>query len=301
MSVVAAPAVTMRDRFAQVVEDLVEQDPRLAVVLADIGTDRLARAAARFPERVVNVGIREQLLIGAAAGMALTGLRPVVHTYAPFLVERPFEQVKLDLGHQDVGAILVSVGASYDWAQGGRTHQAPEDVALVSTLPGWTIDVPGHPDEVEQRLRDAAGRDDRVYIRLSEQQNAGFTAADGRVTVVRAGAAATVLAIGPTLDPALAATEGLDVAVAYASTVRPLDAAGLRAAVATQDVVLVEPYLAGTSTAAVARALADRPQRLLALGVGDTEHRHYGSRWQHDAAHGLDATGIRRSIQRFLG
>jgi transketolase len=300
VSVAALTSPALRDRFAQVVGELLDSDPRVAVVLADIGADRLRRAARRHPKRVLNVGIREQLLIGVTAGLAAAGLRPVAHTYAPFLVERPFEQLKLDLGHQDLGAILVSVGASYDWAEGGRTHQAPEDVALVASLPGWTIHVPGHADELEPLLREAARGDDRVYIRLSEQRNRSPVAADGRLTVVRGGGRAAVVAVGPTLDPVLEATGDLDVTVAYASTVRPLDADGLRAVAEPPDVVLVEPYLAGTSSATVVEALIDRPHRVLALGVANVEHRRYGSRTEHDAAHGLDAAGIRRSIERFL-
>jgi transketolase len=113
-------------------------------------------------------------------------------------------------------------------------------------------------------------------------------------------AAPVVVAVGPTLDQALAATGDLDVTVAYLATVRPFDAAGLRAVVRGSDVVLVEPYLAGTSAAEVAAALVDRPHRLLALGVANAELRRYGTGREHRAAHGLDAIGIRRSVLEFL-
>ena len=82
---------------------------------------------------MINVGIREQAMIGIAGGLALAGYRPVAHTYAPFLVERPFEQIKVGLEHQDVGAVLVSIGGSYDDLPRGRTHQSPGDVALLDT------------------------------------------------------------------------------------------------------------------------------------------------------------------------
>ena len=139
--------MSMRQRFNTVTTSLLDTDPRAALVLADIG-------AANFEpsDRVVNVGIREQAMIGAAAGLALSGLRPIAHSYTPFLIERAFEQIKLDFGHQRLGAVLVSIGGSFDAAREGRTHQAPGDVALISTLPGWTVHVPGHPDEVEAML-----------------------------------------------------------------------------------------------------------------------------------------------------
>ncbi|MFJ7152525.1 transketolase family protein [Streptomyces sp. NPDC100445] len=296
---------TMRDRFAPVVSRLLDEDPRVAVVLAEIGADGFREAGRRHPDRVINVGIREQLLIGAAAGLALTGLRPVVHTFASFLVERPFEQVKLDLGHQDAGAVLVSAAASFDWPAGGFTHMAPGDVALLDTLDGWTVHVPGHPDEAETLLRHAvAAGDDKVYVRLSAQSNRRASAVDGRhFRTVREGRAGVVVAVGPLLDAALAATEGLDVTVLHATTVRPFDTAGLRRATeaAGTDVVLVEPYLAGTSTAAVSEALADVPHRVLGLGVGRRELRRYGTVEEHVAAHGLDPAGLRRRITAYLG
>jgi len=290
----------MRERFVEVTEQLLKDEPRTALVLADISAARFTDAQSRHPDRVVNVGIREQLMLSTAGGLALTGLRPIAHTYAPFMVERGFEQVKLDFGHQGVGAVLVTVGASYDWTEGGRTHHAPGDVALLDTLSEWRVHVPGHPDEVERALRDAVLTDEPVYIRLSTRGNRSAYPRDG-LTVLRRGAspqAPLVLAVGPMLDPVLAATAGLDLTVAYTSTVRPLDTAAVRSLAGT-DVVLVEPYLAGTSSRLVSEALRDRPHRLLALGVGREEPRRYGTPEEHDAVHGLDPIGLRSAVVEF--
>jgi transketolase len=110
-----------------------------------------------------------------------------------------------------------------------------------------------------------------------------------------------VLAVGPLADPVLDATLGLDVTVLYAATIRPLDAATLRDTLRTPAVVLVEPYLAGTSVPAVSGALRDIPHRLLGLGVGRAELRRYGTPAEHQAAHGLDSRSLRGAITGFLG
>jgi transketolase len=309
----------MRTAFSEAASALLDEDPLAAVVLAEISADLFAKAAARHPERVLNVGIREQLMVSVAGGLALAGLRPIVHTYAPFLVERAFEQVKLDLAHQGGRAVLVSVGASYDAARAGRTHQAPEDVALMDALPGFAVQVPGHPDEVRGLLRGAFGvLDSRsTYLRLSSESNRSALPVWPGLQVVRSGREAVVVAVGPMLSPVLDAVGDLDVTVAYATTVRPFDGEGLRALVSasasgtgtvsgtasasgTGTVVLVEPYLAGTSAHAVSEALAGRPHRLLSLGVPRAELRRYGTPADHAARYGLDAAGIRRSVTGFL-
>jgi transketolase len=289
----------MREAFIREATALLDDDPRTALVLADISASEFEPAARSHPDRVLNVGIREQLMIGVAGGLALTGLRPIAHSYAAFLVDRTYEQIKLDINHQGTGAILVSVGASYDSARSGRTHHAPGDVALFDTLDGWTVHVPGHPDEVAPLLRAAAPHDGRVYIRLSIEENA-VPHRSQQLEVLRRGAKAAVIAVGPVLDRVLAATEGLDVSVAYTNTPRPLDTAGLRA-LGHDAVVLVEPYLAGTSAPAVASALIDVRHRLLALGVGPGDPRRYGDATDHAALHGLDPAGLRRAISAFVG
>jgi transketolase len=291
----------VRETFVATTSALLDEDPRTAVVLADISTDAFRPAQRKHPDRVLNVGIREQLMAGVAGGLALTGLRPFVHSYAPFVIDRAYEQIKLDFGHQDTGAVLVSIGASYDASAEGYTHQSPGDVALLDTLEGWTVHVPGHPDEVAAVLRAAATNDDRVYVRLSTQQNSQGYAPTTDLQVMRRGwaGAPVVLAVGPMLDPVLDATRDLDVTVAYTMTPRPLDGRGLRELV-SREVVVVEPYLAGTSSRLVAAALSDVPHRELHLGVGRAEQRRYGTPADHARWHGLDPAGLRESITGFL-
>jgi transketolase len=277
----------------------------VALVLAEIGVAMFAESGAvsRHPGRVVNVGIREQLMVSVAAGMALEGFRPIVHTYAPFLVERPFEQLKLDFPHQGVAGVFVSVGASVDAAAAGKSHQAPEDVAVVSSLPGLTVAIPGHPEETASLLRWAVAAEGSTYLRLSEQANDEAVGAGPiGIGVVRRGSAGapTVLAVGPMLDTVREAVADLDATVLYSNVPHPLDGPALAEETSGTEVLVVEPYLEGTSAHAVSHALAARPHRLRCIGFPRTEHRRYGRPEEHLAAHGLDVAGVRRRISSFL-
>ena len=183
---------------------------------------------------------------------------------------------------------------------------SPGDVALLDTLGGWTVHVPGHPDEVAPLLRAAAGHDDPVYLRLSTQpQRPAY--ATGRAPAARslrrrrAGRAGGGRGRADARPGAARRSAGLDVTVAYTHTPRPFDAAGLRALRPARDVILVEPYLAGTSSAVVAEALRGRTRTgCWRLGVGRTDLRRYGSPADHARWHGLDAAGLRASISGFL-
>ena len=299
---------TMRKRFTAVTTDLLAEHPRLAVVLADISADGFQAGRDPLPgpgDQRGDPGATADQRGGRAVPDRDAADRAHLRR---FLVERPFEQIKLDLNHQDAeaGAVLVSSGASYDYSEYGRTHQSPGDVALLDTLPGWTVHVPGHPDEAERQIRAAARGNGLVYLRLSTEANTVpldsslLDGEPGRLTVLRRGSRGTVLVVGPLADAVVDATLGLDVTVLYAATIRPLDVATLRDSLQAPDVVLVEPYLAGTSVPAVAEALRDLPHRILGLGVGRHELRRYGTPAEHQAAHGLDPRSLRAEITSFL-
>ena len=170
----------------------------------------------------------------------------------------------------------------------------------MSTLPGWTIHVPGHADEAEIALRHAHRSGASHYIRLTNDSNAAPVLEPTKLTTLRRGSdsAPTVLAIGPMADAVVAATVDLDVTVLYTSVVRPIDARSLSAAVIGETIAIVEPTLAGTTVGEVAAALNHRPMRIVGIGVQDPELMHYGSPDELRAAHGLDVAGIRRQIER---
>lgn len=290
-----------REQFASTAVDLVDAHVDTAIVYAEIAGQYLNDARRRHPHRVINVGIREQLMVNVGAGLSLAGVFPIVHTFAPFLVERAYEQIKLGFAHQDTDGMLVSTGGSVDMAVAGRTHQSTADVSLMGAVPGFAVHVPGTAAEVDQFIRHGHATRGRSYVRVTAQQNSrSFDVGDGRLHRVRNGTGdLVVVAVGPVLDAVLAATQGLDATVCYTATVRPFDDDGLRAAlgVTAPDVVLVEPYLAGTSAHQVSSALDHRPHRLLSLGFGVEEIRQYGTAAQHLSAAGLDAVGLARSIR----
>ncbi|HEU0193173.1 MAG TPA: hypothetical protein VFQ71_03185, partial [Gaiellales bacterium] len=126
---------TMRSQAAGTVAALFADDDRIAVVLSEISVEYFAPAFTHDPRRIVNVGIMEATMVGVAAGFAMEGFHPVAHTISPFLTERALEQVKLDLGNQELGATLIGTGGSFDYGVEGTTHHAPGDVQAMLTIP----------------------------------------------------------------------------------------------------------------------------------------------------------------------
>jgi transketolase len=294
--------LSMRDQAAATVVALMDEDPRVALVLAEISLERFEQALRSHPERAFNVGIMEQTMVGVAAGLALEGHLPIAHSITPFLVERAFEQIKLDFGNQELSGILIGAGGSYDYSTEGTTHHSPADVQVMLAVPGIAVHVPGAGEELDTLVRDAHRRGGLTYVRTSVQENGSPRPIEaGRLLRVRTGGAATVVAVGPMLDRTLAAVEGLDVTVLYATTVAPFDAEGLaREAAEAAEVVVVEPFHEGTLAAAISAALAARPRRMLHVGVPRRVFRAYGTIADLDRIADLEPEAIRERISSFL-
>jgi transketolase len=289
--------------MGQVVNDLIETDESTALILADIGKVYFLDALERFAERVINVGIMEQTAVSLAAGFALEGFHPIVHSIAPFVTERPFEQIKDDFCYQGLGGTFISVGASYDYGTDGMTHHGCADVPILKTLPQMQICVPGTADEFEALLRQTYSNGAPTYIRTSTQRNSATRPVRfGELHLEREGRDGVVVAVGPMLDRTLAAVQNLDLTLLYTTTIAPFDEETLRNAVAraSGNVILVEPYYEGALVQDIARALHAVPTRIEAIGIPRQVLEKYGPPERHNAELGLTADGIRTRVTSFL-
>ena len=122
----------LRQQFADTCIEIGQNDQKLIVMVGDISHGILQPYAKLFPERYYNIGICEPSIVNMAAGLSHVGLIPVVHTIAPFIIERAYEQIKLDFGYQKLGINLISVGGAFDYSQLGCSHHCYADVSLMS-------------------------------------------------------------------------------------------------------------------------------------------------------------------------
>lgn len=294
--------MSMRKQFVKTIESLLTFDKKLVLLLGDIGVFGFHNAFNEFPDRVLNVGILEPSTVSLASGLAKSELIPIIHTIAPFLVERSFEQIKIDFGYQCLGGNFVSVGASYDYASLGCTHHCPSDVGVLQTIPGMEIMVPGTAAEFDALFRQGYANGHPTYYRLSERENLSSQPVRfGQANVIKKGSLATVVAVGPVLQHALPALENLDVGLLYYTTVEPFDYQTLRENLATSGkVLLIEPFYSGTLTHKICQAVKPRPVAVESVGVPREFLTHYGHAADHDELVGLTAKNVRARVEALI-
>ncbi len=245
----------MREAFAETMLDLAQDDPDLVVLVGDISHGILQPYAKANPGRYYNVGICEPTIVGMAAGMSRVGLNPVLHTIAPFLIERSYEQIKLDFGYQGLGVNLISVGGAFDYAQLGCSHHCYTDVSLIAHLEGSSVFMPGSAAEFRTLFRQAYQNQKINYFRLSENPHGADNLTGdvqvGKAVRVRNGDDVTIAVAGPQLRNALDAAHrlsenGIEVDLLYYSTIKPFDSSAIRESVARTGALVTVEELSAT-------------------------------------------------------
>lgn len=281
--------------------DLLATDNRVVVLLGDIGVWGFRNEMALFPDRVLNFGILEQTMISFAAGLSASGYIPVVHSIAPFLIERPLEQIKVDFGYQKIAGNLVSVGASFDYSALGGTHHAAGDVDALLSVPGVQIFLPGHSEELEVQLRDNYSSLALSYFRLSENPNkTALEIGSERTHRLKAGSKGTVACIGPVLDVTMEAVGNEDLTIVYVNELSANAINGIVNIAGDTNLVVVEPFYQGTTAQLFFDGLKKPPSKISFEGIPREFSHSYGSYSDQMELAGFSPDTLRTRILRHI-
>ena len=301
----------MRNAFAKQITELAVQDPRIVLLAGDIGNRLFDDLKAKCPGRFFNCGVAEANMIGVAAGMAMSGLRPFCYTITPFVTYRCLEQIRIDVCYHHVPVVIVGTGSGLSYASLGATHHSCEEMGMLRLLPGLAILAPADSMETRGAIKAAARYPHPVYIRIGKKGEPVVHKTEpefiiGKAINVHDGTDVCLLSAGTMLSVALEAAErlqkdGLSVRVVSFHTIKPLDEALLAEVFSKFKLVATveEHSVLGGLGGAVAewRAGANAQAALLRFGTAD-EFLHETAEQDHAREHfGLTAGAIAARIR----
>ncbi len=238
----------IRQQFADTMLEVGKNDPALVVLIGDISHFILQPFAKACPGRFYNIGICEPTIVSMAAGLAKTGFYPVVHTIAPFILERSFEQIKLDFCYQKLHGNLITVGGVFDYSNLGCTHHCYDDFALMKSLPNTQIVFPASCEEFELLFKQTYNNHHLTLFRIPENQHEQPIDPSliqfGKALKLSEGNNLTIVVTGPQLKNVMEAKNmlsesGWNIEVIYVHTILPLDLPLIRESVEKTKRVLV--------------------------------------------------------------
>lgn len=303
-----------RDAFASALEEIAVDDRRVCAVVNDsVGSSKIANFGKRFPDRLINVGIAEQTMVGLAAGLSNSGKIPFVCAASCFLTGRALEQIKADVAYSDANVKLAGMSPGMAYGELGPTHHSIEDLAWTRAIANMTVIVAADPIETDQAVRAAAAVHGPVFLRISRMpvptvHDADYHFQIGRAARLRDGDDVTLIANGVlvarALDAAdLLAAQGVRARVLNMSTVRPLDRdAVLAAAEETGAIVTVEEHTiyGGLGGAVAEVVVTHHPVPMRILGVPGVFAPTGSATWLLDHF-GLTAQGISDAALQLVG
>ncbi len=305
----------MRTAFLETLLELAKGDPRITLIVGDLGFGVVEPLVRERPAQFVNAGVAEQNMTGLAAGMALSGKIPLTYSIANFPTLRCLEQIRNDVCYHNANVKIVAVGGGLVYGALGTTHHGTEDLAVMRALPNMTVVAPNDPVEVKCATRAIVEHEGPCYLRLGRSgearvhtQESVFTL--GKAVCIRQGADITLVATGGLLGPAVRAAEllqqhGIQSRVLSMHTVKPLDEeAVIQAARETHAIFTLEEHgVIGGLGGAVAEALLEAgavPRKFRRFGIRNGFLLQAGDQLYLRAQCGLDEWSIAREIASIL-
>ena len=224
----------MRNLFQKHITELAKNREDIVLLSGDIGNKMFDNFKKIAPERFINCGIAEASMMSIAAGLAISGLRPIVYTITPFITARCFEQAKISVGYHDANVLIIGTGSGLSYSELGATHHSLEDISIMSSIPNMRILAPCDPNELRFYIDEALQSSGPTYIRIGKKGEPNITQKSknicfGRSNLIKDGQEYLILAIGPIINEALKAATKYEsknkknIAVASMSSIKPMD------------------------------------------------------------------------------
>jgi len=291
----------LRASFAIEASSIIKNNSNSVLLLGDIGVHSFKQTLETYPKRSFNIGILEQSMISVGAGFASEGMIPIIHTIAPFMVERAFEQIKIDFGFQKLPGNLVSVGASFDYSKLGCTHHCPGDVNILGNIPGIKIFVPGHSGEFANHFKNNWNSGFLNYFRLSENENDSPIELNyGEIKKLKDGSKGMVLVLGPLLKEVLTGLKDTNIEIHYANTLSDLSLDSIDSKLPGKKLVIVEPFYSGPLFLKIGEELTRRKIQVMQIGVPNKFIDKYGSYSEQLKYLNLDSNSLKKRILEFI-
>ncbi|MFE8049624.1 transketolase family protein [Brenneria goodwinii] len=302
-------ASVMVEQFIKAVDRGIDLVP---VVADSTSTAKISPFIQRFPERLVNVGIAEQTMVGTAVGLSIGGKVAVTCNAAPFLISRANEQVKIDVCYNKSNVKLFGLNAGCSYGPLASTHHSIDDISVLRGFGNIEIYAPASPEECRQIIDYALEHLGPVYIRLDGKalpalHDEQYHFVPGQIDVLRKGSDITLVGLGSAVYEVVTAAEllaekGISATVVNLSSIRPCNTQQLLEIIGeTPRVITVEEHnVNGGAGSLVAEVLAEagRGIPLLRIGIPDGQYAIAADRAAMRAHHGLDAAGIVKAALR---
>jgi len=286
----------VRRQFKETIMSLADHDDRIVLLFGDVSIYLFNSFIEKYPDRFYNMGICENTLVSVGAGLSAQGFHPFVHTIAPFITERSYEQIKLDMCFNGFGGNIVSCGASFDYAWDGATHHCYTDLAILRLLPGMEVIQPGSRKELDILLRSQYNNRKPTYFRLSDHPHSiDMPVEFGKGVVLKDGSSRlTIMTAGPILGNVLEACRDLDVNLVYFHTIKPIDKEVILKFRNTKIIVIHDAF-------GLYEAISEVSNLSFSYhGIPDTFCSWYGTLNDIQKKLQLDIDSIRRVIKRSI-
>lgn len=292
----------MRRQFTKTISQIFKEDKKTTMLLGDIGVFSFRDLFKKYPKRIYNIGILEQSMISLAAGLSNEGLKPIVHTIAPFIVSRALEQLKIDFGYNKLNGNFVSIGASYDYASLGCTHHCPEDINLMHNIPNMQIVVPGSGQEFHRLFNQSYSNNKPTYFRLSDFENEkNINVNFGKANFINNNSKVTILAVGPVLNFLYPIIKEFGINLIYATTIRPFDQKIIKNIKKNcKSLIIIEPFYSGAVLNEIVSSIDTKNISIQSLSVPFKFLTNYGTKKDHDNKLGFSTKNIRNIIKKVL-